>query len=118
MNDVGFQIHDLDGDGRNELIYCMNFEIVVVDGATGSVKYKAPAPYSNRLPVATRAFWVIVCSSVIRAALARRETSSSRTATGTCGPWMSAWNRYGKLPAAPGIIPVLLTLTAMGMMNW
>lgn len=53
-NDVGFQIHDIDGDGRNEVIYCMNFEIVVVDGATGAVKYKAPTPFSkppaNRYP--------------------------------------------------------------------
>jgi hypothetical protein len=37
-NDVGFQIHDLDGDGRNEVVYCMNFEIVVADGATGRTK--------------------------------------------------------------------------------
>ena len=43
-NDVGFQIHDLDGDGRNEVIYCMNREIVVADGATGETKYKAPTP--------------------------------------------------------------------------
>ena len=47
-NDVGFQIHDLDGDGRNEVIYCMNFEIVVADGATGRVKYKAPTPTTRR----------------------------------------------------------------------
>jgi len=46
-NDVGFQIHDIDGDGRNEVIYCMNFEIVVLDGATGKVKYKAPTPLSK-----------------------------------------------------------------------
>jgi hypothetical protein len=43
-NDVGFQIHDLDGDGRNEVIYCKNMEIVVADGATGQTKYKAPTP--------------------------------------------------------------------------
>jgi len=43
-NDVGFQIHDLDGDGRNEVVYCMNSEIIVADGATGKTKYKAPAP--------------------------------------------------------------------------
>jgi len=43
-NDVGFQIHDLDGDGRNEVIYCRDFEIVVADGATGKTKYKAPTP--------------------------------------------------------------------------
>ena len=43
-NDVGFQIHDLDGDGRTEVIYCMNMEIIVADGATGKTKYKAPTP--------------------------------------------------------------------------
>ena len=45
-NDVGFQIHDIDGDGRNEVVYCMNFELIVADGATGQVKYKAPTPES------------------------------------------------------------------------
>ena len=43
-NDVGFQIHDLDGDGRTEVIYCMNMEIIVADGATGKTRYKAPTP--------------------------------------------------------------------------
>ncbi len=43
-NDVGFQIHDIDRDGKNEVIYCVNFEIVVADGATGTTKYKAPTP--------------------------------------------------------------------------
>ena len=47
-NDVGFQIHDLDGDGRNEVVYCMNFEVVVADGATGKTKYKAPTPESPK----------------------------------------------------------------------
>ncbi len=46
-NDVGFQIHDLDGDGRSEVIYCMNFEIVVADGATGETRYKAPTPETD-----------------------------------------------------------------------
>jgi len=43
-NDVGFQIHDLDGDGKTEVVYCMNMEIIVADGATGSTKYKSPTP--------------------------------------------------------------------------
>lgn len=43
-NDVGFQIHDLDGDGRNEVVYCMNFELVVADGATGKTKHKVRTP--------------------------------------------------------------------------
>jgi rhamnogalacturonan endolyase len=43
-NDVAFQIHDIDRDGKNEVVYCMNFEIVVAEGATGKTKYKAPTP--------------------------------------------------------------------------
>ena len=43
-NDVGFQIHDLDGDGRKEVVYCMDQELVIADGATGKTKHKAPTP--------------------------------------------------------------------------
>ena len=43
-NDVGFQIHDLDGDGKNEVIYCMDQEIISVDGATGKVTLRKPTP--------------------------------------------------------------------------
>jgi hypothetical protein len=43
-NDVAFQIHDLDGDGRTEVIYCMNMKLIVADGATGKTKYEVPTP--------------------------------------------------------------------------
>ena len=43
-NDVSFQIHDFDNDGKNEVIYTMNYEIHVADAATGKTKYKAPTP--------------------------------------------------------------------------
>jgi hypothetical protein len=46
-NDVGFQIHDIDGDGRNEVVYCMDQELIVADGATGEVKSKSPTPVSK-----------------------------------------------------------------------
>lgn len=46
-NDVAFQIHDIDGDGHNEVVYAKNFEIVVADGATGKTKYKAPTPINK-----------------------------------------------------------------------
>jgi len=32
---LGFQIHDIDDDGKNEVIYCMNFEIIVAEGSNG-----------------------------------------------------------------------------------
>ena len=43
-NDVAFQIHDLDGDGKNEVVYAMHQELVVADGATGATKRKVPTP--------------------------------------------------------------------------
>ncbi len=43
-NDVGIQIHDLDGDGKNEVIYCKDMELIVADGKTGTTKYKVPTP--------------------------------------------------------------------------
>jgi rhamnogalacturonan endolyase len=47
-NDVGFQIHDLDGDGRTEVVYCTGMEIIVADGASGRTKYKAKTPDTPR----------------------------------------------------------------------
>ena len=41
-NDVGVQIHDLDGDGRNEVVYCKDMELVVADGKTGKTKVQGP----------------------------------------------------------------------------
>ena len=43
-NDVGFQIHDLNKDGQNEVVYCRNQKIVVAAGSTGKTLYKAPTP--------------------------------------------------------------------------
>lgn len=52
-NDVAFQIHDIDNDGKNEVIYCMNYEIIVADAATGKTKFKAPTPFEpNSKPAA------------------------------------------------------------------
>jgi|WetSurMetagenome_2_1015567.scaffolds.fasta_scaffold00001_500 rhamnogalacturonan endolyase len=46
-NDVGFQIHDLNNDGKNEIIYTMNFEIIVADAKTGKTLRNAPLPKSK-----------------------------------------------------------------------
>lgn len=43
-NDVGFQIHDFDGDGRSEVVYCRQMRLIVADGATGETKYSVPTP--------------------------------------------------------------------------
>lgn len=43
-NDVAFQIHDIDQDGKNEVIYTMNQEIIIAEGATGTILKKAPTP--------------------------------------------------------------------------
>ena len=43
-NDVAFQIHDINNDGKNEVIYCMNFELVVAEANSGKVLYKTATP--------------------------------------------------------------------------
>ncbi len=42
--DVPLQIHDLDGDGRPEVVAATHFELTVRDGATGRVRAAAPLP--------------------------------------------------------------------------
>jgi hypothetical protein len=42
--DLPFQIHDFDGDGKQEVVCCRSFEMCVLDGLTGEVKYAAPTP--------------------------------------------------------------------------
>lgn len=42
--DLPFQVNDLDGDGRNEVVCVRGFEIQMLDGATGKLKYAAPTP--------------------------------------------------------------------------
>ena len=51
-NDVAFQVHDLDNDGRAEVIYARDAELVVADGITGEPMIKVPTPWS--LPPADR----------------------------------------------------------------
>ncbi len=43
-NDVAFQIHDIDGDGRNEVVYCRGMELIIAEGATGETRLKIPTP--------------------------------------------------------------------------
>jgi len=43
-NDLPVQVHDLDGDGRNEVVFVKDFKIQVVEGATGKLKYWAWTP--------------------------------------------------------------------------
>jgi len=50
MNDVGVQIHDVNNDGKNEVIYAKNFELVVADAATGEVLKKTSTPLSRDVP--------------------------------------------------------------------
>jgi hypothetical protein len=47
--DLPVQIHDLDGDGAAEVVCCRNFEITVLDGRTGELKYSAPTPEPGKM---------------------------------------------------------------------
>ncbi|MGH9674765.1 MAG: hypothetical protein ACRD44_16425, partial [Bryobacteraceae bacterium] len=47
-NDTPFQIHDLDGDGRNEVILVRDFQLQVLEGATGKVRQRNWMPGMSR----------------------------------------------------------------------
>ena len=52
-NDTPFQIHDIDGDGRNEVVLVRDFKLQILDGATGKVKrwaWMPKAPPSKERP--------------------------------------------------------------------
>jgi rhamnogalacturonan endolyase len=43
-NDTPFQIHDIDGDGRNEVVLTRDFQLEVLDGRTGEVRQRVWMP--------------------------------------------------------------------------
>ena len=49
-NDTPFQIHDVDGDGRNEVVLVRDFKLQILDGRTGKVKRSAWMPAMRRRP--------------------------------------------------------------------
>lgn len=51
-HDTPFQIHDVDGDGRNEAVLVKDFKIQVLEGATGKLKrwtWMPEAPKTNKV---------------------------------------------------------------------
>jgi len=42
--DGAVQVHDIDGDGRNEVVCAWGGELCVYEGATGELKYSGPLP--------------------------------------------------------------------------
>lgn len=52
-NDTPFQIHDIDGDGRNEVVAVRDFQLQVIDGSTGRVRqwvWMPEAPEAKERP--------------------------------------------------------------------
>ena len=45
--DMPFQVYDIDGDGADEVIVGRNFEIQILEGATGKVIRSVKTPYSD-----------------------------------------------------------------------
>lgn len=45
--DMPFQVYDIDGDGEDEVIVGMNFEIRILDGRSGAVKKAVKCPKSD-----------------------------------------------------------------------
>ena len=49
-SDVAFQICDIDGDGKNEVIYCKDMRLIIADGATGKTKRSVETPLNEASP--------------------------------------------------------------------
>ncbi len=47
-NDTPFQVHDLDGDGNNEVVLVRDFQLQALEGATGRLKQRAWMPEAAR----------------------------------------------------------------------
>jgi len=45
-SDLPVSVYDIDGDGKCEVICCMNFKILILDGETGQVLRAAKTPES------------------------------------------------------------------------
>ena len=45
--DMPFQIYDIDGDGKDEVIVGRNFEIQILEGTTGKIKKSVKTPCSD-----------------------------------------------------------------------
>jgi len=45
--DLPFQVYDIDGDGHEEVVCAINFELMILDGATGEVKKSVPTPLTD-----------------------------------------------------------------------
>ena len=45
-NDTPFQIHDIDGDGRNEVVAARDFQLQILDGRTGEIRSKVWMPHA------------------------------------------------------------------------
>jgi hypothetical protein len=43
-NDTPFQIHDIDGDGKTEVVTVRDFQLQILDGRTGKIKHAVPMP--------------------------------------------------------------------------
>ena len=104
-NDTPFQIHDIDGDGRNEVVTGSRFQLQVLDGrdrqsaAWTVLMPKAPPRRSGPTTwsAATPSRFSI-CSEISGVTRSYR----SKTATGTSGYLTTSLNSSGKAVSRPG----------------
>ncbi len=68
-NDVAFQINDIDGDGKAEVIYCQGQELILAEGATGKRLRAVPTPINTTTRVPFNRFPRILGDSLMVADL-------------------------------------------------
>ena len=82
-NDTPFQIHDLDGDGRNEVVLVRDFQLQVLDGRTGSFSASAWMPEGRRRSVKDRPYDLNIGDSMLFVDLAVAGRATRNPAQGS-----------------------------------
>jgi hypothetical protein len=107
-SDIPAQIYDLDGDGYNEVLACMDNDVVsrkfvVLDGRTGDVEATYDYP-------STDAHDTIVIANF--SGNARPMDVCSRIGTKTCGRWIGIGTCCSPTPGTSGTTPGRRTTTS------
>ena len=63
-SDNCFQVYDLNGDGRDEVLFCKDFQIFMADGQTGEILQSAPTPFALRKAAGARPYARILGDSL------------------------------------------------------
>ena len=118
-NDTPFQIHDLDGDGRTEVVLARDFQLQVLEGKSGTLLRKTwlpPVSRNSRIGPTSSTSEIPFCSSM-RTGANIRARFCSRIATRASGCSTRISSSNGRARGTPDTIRSRSTSTATSATN-